>query len=86
MESQGRLLPAAWDRYTADEVVFQPRHMTPDRLQELYHYAWGTFYADEPQTFKMYKLFQRVVAKEMDDQTYRPRRQTLAQKPFGERG
>jgi hypothetical protein len=57
--------------------------MTPDRLLELYHYAWDTFYKDEPQTHKMYKLMQKVVAKEMADGTHVPRRSELARKRFG---
>jgi hypothetical protein len=56
---EGRILTSDWDLYTADNVVFQPRHMTPDRLLELYRYAWDTFYRDEPQTHKMYKLCSR---------------------------
>ena len=78
MQAEGRILSYDWDRYTADQVVFQPRQMSPDRLEELYHHAWDTFYADEPQTFKMYKLFKQVVAKEMADETYKPRRRVAA--------
>jgi radical SAM superfamily enzyme YgiQ (UPF0313 family) len=80
---EGRILSSDWDLYTADKVVYQPRHMTPDRLLELYHYAWDTFYKDEPQTHKMYKLMQKVVAREMADGTFVPRRGELARKRFG---
>ncbi len=80
---EGRITSSDWDQYTADKVVYQPRHMTPERLLELYHYAWDTFYKDEPQTYKMYKLMQKVVAKEMADGTYVPRRSELARKRFG---
>jgi radical SAM superfamily enzyme YgiQ (UPF0313 family) len=79
----GRILTSDWDLYTADQAVFQPRHMNPERLVELYHYAWDTFYRDEPQTHKMYKLLQKVVAKEMADGTFVPRRGDLADKRFG---
>lgn len=60
-ESEGRILTHDWDQYTADRVVFQPKNMSVDKLQELYYYAWDTFYADEPQRFKMFKLFKRIV-------------------------
>ena len=83
LEKEGRILTSDWDQYTADKVVYQPRHMTPDRLLELYHYAWDTFYKAEPQTHKMYKLMQQVVAKEMADGSYVPRRGELARKRFG---
>ena len=80
---EGRILSSDWDLYTADKVVYKPRHMTPDRLLELYHYAWDTFYKDEPQTHKMYKLMQKVVAREMADGTFVPRRSVLARERFG---
>jgi hypothetical protein len=57
--------------------------MPPEKLQELLHYSWNTFYADEPQTIKMFKLFQHVVRKEMEDQTFRPRNRSLAKEAFG---
>jgi radical SAM superfamily enzyme YgiQ (UPF0313 family) len=60
LEQQGRILTNDYSRYDAGTVVYQPKHMTPDRLQQLYHYAWETFYRDEPQSYKMYRLFQRV--------------------------
>ena len=32
--------------YTADKVVFQPKQMTPEKLQEMYDYAWDSFNAE----------------------------------------
>lgn len=61
LERQGRILTRDWDEYTADRVVFRPSDMSPDRLRELYAWAWDTFYADEPQRFKMYKLLKRAL-------------------------
>jgi radical SAM superfamily enzyme YgiQ (UPF0313 family) len=52
-EKEGRLLSNSWNDYTCDKVVFQPKHMRPQKLQELYHYAWRTFYADSGQQLKM---------------------------------
>jgi radical SAM superfamily enzyme YgiQ (UPF0313 family) len=80
---EGRILCSDWDQYTADKVVFRPRHMTPERLLELYHYAWQAFYEDEPQTHKMYKLLQQVTSREMADGTYVPRRRDHANRRFG---
>jgi radical SAM superfamily enzyme YgiQ (UPF0313 family) len=71
MEQEGRILTNDWRSYSADQVVFQPRRMTPDKLQELYHYAWDTFYAGGGHQLKMGELFKQVIRREMDDGTYR---------------
>jgi radical SAM superfamily enzyme YgiQ (UPF0313 family) len=59
-----RIFDHNWNNYTAGKVVFKPKHMTPEKLQEMYHYAWDTFYKEESQSKKMMKLFQKVVLKE----------------------
>ncbi|GAB4554834.1 MAG: radical SAM protein [Geothermobacteraceae bacterium] len=71
LEREGRILSNDWLRYTADQVVFQPKQMSPDRLQELYSYAWETFYAGSGHQLKMGELFKKVMEKEMADGTYR---------------
>ncbi len=71
LEAEHRILSNDWSRYTCDQVVFQPRHMSPERLRELYHHAWDTFYADGGQQLKMGELFRKVVQREMADGTYR---------------
>lgn len=63
LEAEGRILTNDFSRYTAGEVVFRPKHMTPEKLQELYEYAWKTFYKSEPQRYKMYKLFKKILDK-----------------------
>ncbi len=70
-EEQGRILSNNWADYTADKVVFQPKNIAPSRLQELYHYAWDTFYANGGEQLKMGELFKRVIQREMADGTYR---------------
>jgi radical SAM superfamily enzyme YgiQ (UPF0313 family) len=80
---QGRIFDTDWDHYNAGQVVYQPKNMTPQRLQELYEYAWKTFYKDETQEEKMFKLFTKVLLKEMEDGTYKPRDRKLANKSFG---
>ena len=79
----GRILSCDWNDYTADKVVFRPKNMTPEKLQELYDYAWNTFYRDEPQTYKMFKLMQKVQEKEKTDGTYRGRKRDLMTRRFG---
>ncbi|BBO88842.1 B12-binding domain-containing radical SAM protein [Desulfosarcina ovata] len=86
LKRQGRIFSYDWDTYSADQVVYQPRHMAPERLQELLHWAWDTFYQDESQEIKMSKLFQKVVRKEMADNTYRPRRREMRGRAFGRTG
>jgi radical SAM superfamily enzyme YgiQ (UPF0313 family) len=83
LQREKRILSYNWDDYSADKVVFQPKHMSPERLQELLDYAWETFYRDETQEMKMFKLFQQVVRKEKADGTYRERNRALAGKAFG---
>jgi len=68
---KGRILHKDWRRYTTAEVVYQPKNMTPDELQEMYHYAWENFYKDMSQSLRMARLFQKVVRREMEDGTYR---------------
>ena len=83
LQRQGRIFSYDWDDYGADKVVYQPKHMTPERLQELLQYAWDAFHRDEPQEFKMFKLFQQVVRKEVADGTHRPRDREMAGQAFG---
>lgn len=52
-------------------------------MQELYDYAWDTFYKNESQEQKMFKLFTKVMLREMEDGTYHPRNRQLANKSFG---
>jgi radical SAM superfamily enzyme YgiQ (UPF0313 family) len=83
LNRQKRIFSCDWDDYSADKVVFYPKHMSPDRLQEMLYYAWDTFYKDESQEVKMFRLIQQVVIKEMEDNTFRPRDRRLASKAFG---
>lgn len=80
---QGRIFDFDWDHYNAGQVVFQPAKMTPEKLQELYDYAWSTFYHDESQESKMMRLFTKVMMREMEDGTWRPRDRRLVNKSFG---
>jgi radical SAM superfamily enzyme YgiQ (UPF0313 family) len=83
LSRQNRILSTDWNDFSADQVVFQPKHMSRERLQELLDYAWTTFYRDEPQSIKMARLFQQVVKKEMADHTFRPRNRELSGQSFG---
>jgi hypothetical protein len=80
---QDRIIDFDWNHYNAGKVVFKPKHMTPEKLQELYGYAWDTFYKDETQSEKMFKMFQNVIMREMADGTYQGRRKDLMQNSFG---
>jgi radical SAM superfamily enzyme YgiQ (UPF0313 family) len=68
---EGRVLSNDWRHYTGGEVVYQPAKMTPEKLQDLYYYAWDRFYSDSSQNLKMAKLFLKVIEKEKADGTYR---------------
>jgi len=71
-EEEGRILHRDWSRYTTAEVVYQPKKMTPDELQEMYHYAWDVFYQDMSQSLRMSRLFMKVVHAEIADNSYQP--------------
>ena len=83
LHGQKRIFSYDWNDYSADKVVYHPKQMSAQRLQELLDYAWATFYADEPQEMKMFRLFQQVVRKEMADGTFRPRDREKAKQAFG---
>jgi radical SAM superfamily enzyme YgiQ (UPF0313 family) len=83
LKQQNRIISYNWNDYSADKVVFQPRNMSAEKLQELLFYAWDTFYKDEPQEIKMSKLMQKVIVKEMADNSYQPRNRALATRAFG---
>ncbi len=80
---QGRIFDTNWDNYNSGKVVFKPKHMKPERLQKLYHYAWDTFYKHESQEQKMFKLIMNVIEKEIKDGTFKTRREDLANVSFG---
>ncbi len=83
LRKQNRIFDNNWDNYNAGQVVYHPKHMSAERLQELYQYAWDTFYKDETQEEKMFKLLKKVVSREMEDGTFRKRRQDLSKSSFG---
>lgn len=60
LEDEGRILTNDFLKYTGASVVFQPKLMSVDSLQSMYHYAWETFYKDETQQAKMFNLYKRI--------------------------
>jgi radical SAM superfamily enzyme YgiQ (UPF0313 family) len=82
LKDQNRLLSTNWDDYSADKVVYQPKNMSAEKLQELLQYAWDTFYKDESQQLKMFKLIYKVMQKEKADNTFKPRKRNLANRTF----
>ncbi len=83
LKQEGRILSYDWNDYTCDRVVFQPKNMSPERLRELYDYAWETFYRHEPQSYKMFKLIKKVMMKEKEEGTFKQRRRDLISQAFG---
>lgn len=82
---QGRIFDFDWNHYNAGQVVFQPKNMSAERLQELYEYAWNAFYQDETQESKMFRLFAKVMMREMEDGTFQPRDRNLVNQSFGKK-
>ena len=64
LQSEGRILHDDWRRYTGAETVFQPAHMSPQRLDELHQYAWDTFYASCSKEMKIAQLYLQVLRAE----------------------
>ena len=79
----GRIFDHDWNHYNAGKVVYTPKNMSAERLQELYDYAWQAFYKDESQEQKMFNLLTKVVLREMEDGTYVPRNRKLVNQTFG---
>lgn len=69
-EKEGRIISNNWADYTCDRVVFQPKKMSCTELQDIYYYAWDTFYRERPQELKMGDLFMKVIQREIADGTY----------------
>lgn len=70
-KEQNRIISNNWIEYTCDNVVFQPKNISPEKLKELYNYAWDTFYSDGGYQTKMGELFFKVMKKEILDGTFR---------------
>jgi len=85
LHAENRIFTYDWDNYTADKVVYHPKHMSSERLGELLSYAWDTFYKDESQQMKMSRLYRKVIAMEKADNSYRPRKRKLARQAFGQK-
>jgi radical SAM superfamily enzyme YgiQ (UPF0313 family) len=45
LEAQGRLLHRNWSLYDVEHVVFEPRRMSPERLQEGLQWSWQQSYS-----------------------------------------
>jgi hypothetical protein len=73
LEQENRILDRDWRHYTASTVVYRPRQMSPEKLQQLYDLAWKEFYRQESQTIKMANLFLRVLRSLPKDSTFRER-------------
>ena len=78
LEAEGRIFDRDWNHYNAGQVVYQPRLMTPDKLQELYHLAWDSFYGKENQSWRMSKMFMKVIKDLNLAEKRRQRRMNLA--------
>ncbi len=83
LQAEGRILSYNWDNYTCDKAVFQPKHMSPERLEQLCDEAWEIFYREKPQPYRMFELFKRVIFKEIADGSFQRQRRAQANRKFG---
>jgi radical SAM superfamily enzyme YgiQ (UPF0313 family) len=63
MDREGRVLDRDWSHYDAQEVVFQPKRMTPDQLQQGFHRCWNEFHAEASQSVRMATLIRRLLTR-----------------------
>lgn len=70
-KKQKRILSNNWLDYTCGKAVFQPKHLSCEKLEELYNWAWDSFYGDSGLQTKMGELFFKVIKREILDGTYR---------------
>jgi radical SAM superfamily enzyme YgiQ (UPF0313 family) len=54
LEAEGRLLHTNWSLYDVEHVVFQPKRMSPERLQEGLEWGWR-------QSYTLRSIFTRVL-------------------------
>ena len=71
MEDEKRIIHSNWEDYTTDKCVFMPKLMSPDDLEEMYDYAWETFYSNCSIELQMAKLYLKAIEKEKHDGTYK---------------
>ena len=45
LEEEGRLLTKDWSKYNQHQAVFEPTHMSPKRLEEIYRQVWKETYS-----------------------------------------
>lgn len=45
LEAEGRILTREWSRYNQHNAVFIPKHMSPQRLEEIYRQVWKQSYS-----------------------------------------
>lgn len=60
MKRAGRLLHEDWGKYNAENVVFRPARMTVEELAQGYQYMWESFYKNESQPARMFRLYRRL--------------------------
>jgi radical SAM superfamily enzyme YgiQ (UPF0313 family) len=70
-KKENRIISNKWIEYTCDNVVFQPKKMSCEKLKQLYNDAWDTFYADGGYQTRMGEMFFKVIKQEILDGTYR---------------
>ena len=83
LHGEGRILSYDWDDYTCDKVIFQPKQMSAERLQDLYDEAWKIFYREKPQPYRMFELFKKVIDKEIADGSFQGQQRTQTNRKFG---
>jgi radical SAM superfamily enzyme YgiQ (UPF0313 family) len=59
LEREGRIVVQDWSKYGTDEVVYRPRKIRPERLQEGYLWAWREFYSRKNIAKRVLRAYRR---------------------------
>ncbi len=63
MKAEGRILHTDWENYDGKHVVFQPKRMSPETLQEGFFWANHRFFSHDSILRRLFHTRQRLVAR-----------------------
>lgn len=56
MDEAGRIITKDWSKYSQHCAVFSPKHMSPERLEEIYHETWKKTYSFRNIAYRFFHL------------------------------
>lgn len=65
LEAEGRLLSKDWTDYNQHKTIFQPKNMSPERLDEIYRIVWKQTYSWKNLWFRLIHLPNKSLVEKM---------------------